>query len=184
MIITDLKAPEGFISVKSLIDARKDWNGFDHVITIEDVEFEGGLRIPAGGKTTQTVMKFDDTDTQFGPFKAADPDEVKRLLLVGRSHANSKLLVHCLQGQSRSAAIALGIIADRLGAGREAEAVATLLRIRSSAVCNRLIVRYCDTLLARKGELLKAWDAHLKNDDKAAGVMLLRGLAERQGDNQ
>ena len=182
MIITDLSSPEGFISVKSLVDAKRDWSSFDHVLTMEDVGFDGGLRIPSDARAGQTVFQFDDTDTPFGPSRAATPDEVKGLLLEGRKHVKSKLLVHCLQGQSRSAAIALGIIADRLGEGQEDEAVRALLRIRPTAVCNRLIVKYADTLLTRKGALRRAWDAHLENDDKAAGIMLLRGLAETQQD--
>ncbi len=183
MLITELNTPEGFISVKSLAEASREWASFDHVLTIEDVGFENGLRIPANAKTQQSVIQFDDTDIENGRSRAATREEVRALLLEARKHVRAKLLIHCLQGQSRSAAIALGVISDRIGAGKETEAVGILLRIRPTAVCNRLVVRYADDLLRRQGKLLAAWDKHLELDDKAAGVMLLRGLAERQAAN-
>jgi predicted protein tyrosine phosphatase len=181
MLILPGTATEGFIAVKSLADARRDWSGFDHVITLEDAGYDEGLRVPPG-KTSQTVIQFDDTDLTEGRGKAATKEEVKFLLMMGRKHETSKLLVHCHQGQSRSAAVALGIIADRLGRGAEQRAVSALLAIRPTAVCNSLILSHADTLLCRTGELVKAWKAHLDSDDKAAGVMLLRALWEKQGD--
>jgi predicted protein tyrosine phosphatase len=178
MLIVPGNAKEGFIVVKSLADARRDWAGFDHVITIEDQNYEDGLRVRSE-KTTQTVMQFDDTDLTQGRGKAATKEEVRYLLMKGREYTTSKLLVHCHQGQSRSAAIALGIIADRLGKGREAEAVTSVLSIRPTAVCNSLVLRHADGLLGRDGALVKEWEAHLAKDDRAAGVMLLRELASR-----
>ncbi|MBY3432587.1 hypothetical protein HFN89_00170 [Rhizobium laguerreae] len=178
MLIMPGNSQEGFISVKSLADARRDWAGFDHVITIEDAGFGEGLRLPSGAKTTQTVLQFDDTDLTQGRGRAATHDEVRLLLMKGREHTTSKLLVHCHQGQSRSAAVALGVISDRLGKGRESEAVVALLAIRPTAVCNSLVLRHADDLLGRAGALVREWESHLANDDRAAGVMLLRRLAE------
>ncbi len=181
MLIMPGNAKEGFVAVKSLADARRDWAGFDHVITIEDAGYEDGLRVRPG-KTTQTVIQFDDTDLTEGRGKAATKDEVRFLLMKGREHTASKLLVHCHQGQSRSAAVALGIIADRLGKGAERDAVSALLAIRPTAVCNSLVLAHADSLLGRNGELVAAWKAHLDSDDKAAGVMLLRALWEKQAE--
>lgn len=171
--------PEGFIVVKSFADARSGWASFDCVLSIEDAGFTNGLRIPPG-RTAQTIMQFDDTDITNGKARAVTKEEVRDLLLKARHYVSSKLMVHCHQGLSRSAAVVLGIISDRIGPGREVEAVSILLRIRPSSVCNRLIVRYADELLARGGALLKAWDDHLAKDDRAAGIMLLRELSERQ----
>jgi predicted protein tyrosine phosphatase len=181
MLIIPVKGKEGFIAVKSLADARRDWAGFDHVITIKDAGYEDGLRLHTG-KTTQTIIQFDDTDLTHGKGKAASRDEVRLLILKGREHTKSKLLVHCHQGQSRSAAVALGIIADRLGKGFEGDAVAALLRIRPTAVCNTLVLAYADSLLERGGQLVEAWKAHLYSDDRASRVMLLRELWEKQSD--
>lgn len=182
MLLSSANPSEGFIAVKSLAEARREWSAFDHVITIEDADFSEGLRVTRSARTTQTILQFDDTDLTAGRGKAATRDQVRFLLMKGREHRASKLLVHCHQGQSRSAAVALGIIADRLGKGREREAVAALLAIRPTSVCNTLVLRHADDLLGRGGELIKEWKAHLAKDDRAAGVMLLRGLAAGMSD--
>jgi predicted protein tyrosine phosphatase len=180
-MFTSVNTPGGFLSVKSLVDARREWCCFDHVITIEDIGLEDGLRIPPSGGVGQTVVQFDDVDSAFPVERAPQPAVIKGLLIEARRHTGGRLLIHCMQGQSRSAALALGVIADRIGEGREAEAVDILLRTRPTAVCNRLMVRYIDILLQRGGKLVKAWQAHLDMDDRAAGVLLLRELATRQG---
>lgn len=179
MLLSPTTSRDAFIAVKSLADARRDWHCFDHVITIEDAGHREGLRLPPGG-TTQTVVQFDDTDLLQGRGLAATSEQVRHLLFKGREFIGSKLLVHCHQGQSRSAAIALGIIADRLGQGKEAEAVSELLLVRPTAVCNSIVLSHADTLLSRRGALTAAWKAHIETDDKAAGVMLLRGLWAKQ----
>jgi len=67
---------------------------------------------------------------------------------------DSKILVSCDQGASRSPALAYLFIADQFGAGREAEALNLMLDIRSVAVPNGLVVRHGDTFLRRNGALL------------------------------
>jgi predicted protein tyrosine phosphatase len=67
---------------------------------------------------------------------------------------NSKILVSCDQGASRSPALAYLFIADQLGPGREAEAFRVTLDVRSVAVPNGLVVRLGDTVLHRNGALL------------------------------
>ena len=65
-----------------------------------------------------------------------------------------RLAVHCLQGRSRSSAVALAVIAQQLGAGREDEAVAQLLAEDEGTVaCNPGVIRLADRLLARDGRL-------------------------------
>ena len=71
------------------------------------------------------------------------------------------LLIHCQVGVSRSTAIALAILADRLGPGQEGEALQALLRLRPQAIPNLLVVSLADDLLARNGALrraVSAWD--------------------------
>jgi predicted protein tyrosine phosphatase len=69
--------------------------------------------------------------------------------------SNSKVLVSCDYGASRSPALAYLFIADHLGPGREAEAFNIMLKIRPIAVPNGLIVRLGDAYLKRDGALLK-----------------------------
>jgi predicted protein tyrosine phosphatase len=179
MILSSAPAPEDFIAVRSLREARQEWHAYAHVITIEDPSMENGLRISATERTRQTVFQFDDTDNPLssrGP-KASD---VQDMLLIGRNNVGRRMMLHCVEGKSRSAAVALGIITDRMGPGREEEAVQLLKRIRPMAVCNWLIVQQIDTLLNRGGSLAAAWERERSRNDRVAGIMLLRELAEKQ----
>lgn len=173
-------AQKEFIAVKSLKAARDGWVGFDGVITIEDANFTDGLRIRSE-KTRQAVFQFDDTDRIGGHAFAPQIDQIRNIIEIGRLHRGKRLLVHCFQGQSRSAGAALAIIADRLGAGKEKEAVDQLLEICPLAVCNRVVLQHADSLLARGGAIMSAWQTYEDANDKAAGVRLLRGLADRAG---
>jgi len=181
MLLTSANPPEGFLVVKSLKEAASEWSAYDCVMTIESPGFDGGLRIPATAKTRQHVVQFDDTDLDQGRGRAATVDEVREMLLLAREYRNAKLMVHCLQGQSRSAAVALGVVSDRIGRGREDEAVEILMRMRPTAVCNTIVLDLVDGLLGRDGALKNAWQRQLAVNDRAAGVMLLRELAARQG---
>ena len=67
---------------------------------------------------------------------------------------DSKILVSCDQGASRSPALAYLFIADQFGAGRETEAFSLVLAIRSVAVPNGLVVRLGDVFLKRGGAVL------------------------------
>ena len=66
---------------------------------------------------------------------------------------DSRILVSCDYGASRSPALAYLFAADRLGQGRDAEALSLILRIRPDAVPNGLVVRLGDTFLKRDGAL-------------------------------
>jgi predicted protein tyrosine phosphatase len=77
---------------------------------------------------------------------------------------DSKILVSCDQGASRSPALAYLFIADQLGPGREREAFGLTLEIRPVAVPNEFVVRLGDEFLQRSGALvapLKDWYAKI-----------------------
>lgn len=57
----------------------------------------------------------------------------------------------------RSAALALGIIAERFGKGHEDESVAKLLEVRPIAAPNLIVLDLLDQALARGGALESAW---------------------------
>ena len=61
--------------------------------------------------------------------------------------------MHCHAGISRSSAIALAIIAKRLGAGKEEDSVKILENINSYAYPNKTIVWMTDEILEREMEL-------------------------------
>jgi len=92
----------------------------------------------------------------YGPTAA----DIERLLAFGRRHQASDIAVHCLHGKSRSAAVALTLIADRLGPGTESLAVDLLLahgekqglRVQP----NPQIVVLADNLLGRRRALVMA----------------------------
>lgn len=69
------------------------------------------------------------------------------------------IVVHCTAGVSRSPAIVLAILADRMGPGHEAEAVAALFAHGPSHP-NPGIVALADTALGRNGALIDALEAH------------------------
>lgn len=66
----------------------------------------------------------------------------------------SRILVACDYGASRSPALAYVLLADQLGPGQEAEAFRIVMQIRPDAVPNALVVRLGDLLLERGGALL------------------------------
>lgn len=83
-------------------------------------------------------------------------DDIKTAISFCRSAAelDEELLVSCDYGASRSTALALVLLADHLGPGKEKDAIKALLRIRPEAVPNSMVVRLGDRLLRRNGRLL------------------------------
>lgn len=82
--------------------------------------------------------------------------EFGEMCLASSQTTKTHLLIHCLAGVSRSTAAAYTIICKLLGPGREEAAFDLLLKIRPCASPNRLIVKYADQLLERKGAMIKS----------------------------
>jgi len=90
--------------------------------------------------------------------RAPDIEDIRRSLEFFRAAwdcEDSKIMVTCDYGASRSPALAYIFIADQLGAGREEEAFGLTLQIRPEAVPNGLVVRIGDAFLERNGALLR-----------------------------
>ena len=93
---------------------------------------------------------------------APEKEDVKAILdfgnecfkasLDGRVH----LVIHCLAGVSRSPAAAYAIMCMLLGPGCEGEVIEYLLKIRSCAWPNTLIVKYADEILERNKAMIRA----------------------------
>ncbi len=109
------------------------------------------------------ALRFDDIAiSAYGPFQGPTMDDVSAVIEFGRRIRERKpegrVVVHCLHGVSRSAAMALTLIADDLGPGREEEAVQRLLAqdVEGRMHPNPLIVSMADAALFRYGALAAA----------------------------
>ncbi len=87
-------------------------------------------------------------------------EHIEAILAFGRAHAGKRVLIHCRQGLARSPAAALAILADRLGPGREAEAVEEVLRLRPCSIVNLHMTLLADQALNRNGDLWQAARRH------------------------
>jgi predicted protein tyrosine phosphatase len=164
-MVADL--PGGRIEIAGVRRAMRVKRQFDAVITIEAPALKPGhrLRFHRMPHPEQLVLTFEDLDQPHPPIITAEEHHVEAALAFAREMPEAKLLVHCFAGISRSTAIALSIIADRYGPGREVEALEHLLRLQPEAVPNLLVIEHADRLLGRNGALLAtvvAWDKPLK----------------------
>ncbi|EAU43077.1 hypothetical protein FP2506_09546 [Fulvimarina pelagi HTCC2506] len=92
-------------------------------ITLPGHSYLGPRGIPAD---RQLFVSFDDVEDETAP-NAPDTAMVKRILEFARAvPEDGKLLVHGLLGVRRSAAVALGLLADRLPPVEAAQALAPL----------------------------------------------------------
>lgn len=167
---------EGIV-VMALREARLEHVHYDGVITVEDVGMKDGLRIPVGNRARQLVLSFDDLDFDDRRSQVAREQHVMAAVTFARGFSAGRLLVHCHAGQCRSPALALAIIADRMGPGREGEAVDALLTIRPTSVPNLLVVALADRVLGRGGALKEAWAARERKSGLVGRVRGLRKLA-------
>jgi predicted protein tyrosine phosphatase len=111
-------------------------------------------------------LAFADVESKSTAFafgvEAPGKEDVRELLALGNEcleesrSRNVHLVIHCLAGVSRSPGAAYSIMCMLLGPGCEEEIFDYLLKIRSCAWPNKLIVRYADQLLNRAGAMFKA----------------------------
>lgn len=175
MSLFDNRYPEAAdIVVGTLSDAKSNYRHFQAVISIEDVGFDAGLRIPPSEKTDHLVLSFDDIEYSSVNGRSAQEKHLRYALEFARKHEDNMLYIHCHAGQCRSPAIALAVIADRMGPGREAEAVDALKVVRRWATPNKLVVELADKVLGRKGALVEALNAGGNKLTRLGSVTLLK----------
>jgi len=158
-----LPAPSDII-VGSLSQARKHKRRFDAVITLEDPACRPAnrLRFTRRPSPAHLVLAFEDVDDDTLGVRVATHEQVAETIAFGRAHNAGSLLVHCFHGVGRSAAVALAIMADRLGPGAERKALEQLLAVRPQSTPNIVVVKLADDILARNGQLIAtvaAWEA-------------------------
>jgi len=154
------------IHICTLKAAREaDVSAYDAVITIENSVIEDPFRIETY-QPPQCVLTFDDILRPSGKYVLPEEQHVRSALSFAREWGYPSLLVHCHAGMSRSPAIALAILLDWLGKGREEEAVRELLKIERLCTPNWLVVKIADQLLGSDGRLLDAVDRLLGFQDQ------------------
>ena len=156
----------GTITITGVRRARRIKRQFDAVITIEDPQapIRWQLRFHQLPQPIHLLLTFEDLDQAHQGIVTATEDHVAHAIVFGRQFEADRLLIHCHAGIARSTAIALAIIADRLGPGREADALEQMLQLQPEAVPNLVVVRHADKLLNRRGALLGCvaeWDSGL-----------------------
>ena len=90
--------------------------------------------------------------------KAATMEEVRQAIEFFRAawkSVDSRVLISCDYGASRSPGLAYVCVADQVGPGHESEALKLVMQIRPVAVPNKLVIEFGDAILNRRGELLK-----------------------------
>lgn len=105
-------------------------------------------------------LEFDDINTPVNDPEYVLPtaEDIRKVIdfvpLI--SHSGGNLLIHCQAGISRSAAVALTVFALLLGADKEEEALAYVLKVRPQARPNQWMVALADEALGREGKLISA----------------------------
>lgn len=161
----------GEITVHSRAWTRRHKREFDAVLTIEDPNQRNGVRFHRSPRPDHLVLRFADLDKP-APGPAANwpvlrmptDEDLRSALEFARRHVNGRLLVHCNVGVARSTAVALAILVDRVGPGREVDCLKKLLELRPIAVPNLYAVKLADDVLGCDGRLLDVvitWDQGL-----------------------
>jgi predicted protein tyrosine phosphatase len=144
------------LHICSLEAARElDVSVYDGVITIEDTTIEEPFRVEDDGPQ-QLVLRFDDISVPMDGYVEPDESHIHAALAFAYKIAKDtggSILIHCHAGISRSSAIALAIIAQRLGRGKEEEAVHQLEMINPNCRPNKSLVWMTDEILKRDRKL-------------------------------
>jgi predicted protein tyrosine phosphatase len=171
------------IAVRGLVDALRQHHEFDSVLTIKDAD---GLVGPlwVNERRPHLVLEFNDIDFDDGSPLVATRWQVRQAVEFGRlaQQESRSLLIHCNAGRCRSPAIALAILADLLGPGREEQAVDEMLITAPKAAPNLLVLKHADGILGLRGKLQAAWMDRYENNEEIVRLRRLKRelLARKQ----
>lgn len=166
------------LAVRGLEEARACWRDFEAIISIENEGTADNFRMAEPEGRQHLVLAFEDIDYDDLDGAAPQRRHLEEAIVFARSHLGKRMLVHCYAGRYRSAAVALAILADRLGPGNEAAAVAELVRVRPEAAPNLIALVHADAALGRDGALHAAWMAHEATDCEFGRRRQVRFLIE------
>ena len=141
------------IHICSLEAVREaDVSIFDGVITIEDSRIENPFRL-VFEHAKQLVLCFDDISVPLDEYIEPQEKHILQALSFADRIGEGSILIHCHAGISRSSAIALAVIAKRIGKGKEPESIKILEQINPHARPNKSIVWLTDEILERNRKL-------------------------------
>ena len=141
------------IHICSLDAVREtDISIYDGVITIEDSRIEDPFRVESE-HPKQLVLCFDDISVPLDDFIEPQEKHILQALSFADRIGEGSILIHCHAGISRSSAIALAVIAKRIGKGKEPESIKILEQINPHARPNKSIVWLTDEILERNRKL-------------------------------
>ncbi|KKB77144.1 hypothetical protein VW35_15585 [Devosia soli] len=140
--------------VCSQTEARR--NGVEwapsHIISIYGPESRY-LGLPDFDQSRQLHSRFEDVVDPTAPGAPSTVHVEEVLRFVEGLPKDARLMIHCLQGRTRAAAIALGILAKTLPADKAGQ---TVFRSVAQASPNPLVVALFDRVLKLDGKLIKA----------------------------
>ncbi|KQN77171.1 phosphatase [Devosia sp. BK] len=123
-----------------------------HIISVYGPE-NRYLGLPDFDQTRQIHARFEDVVDPSAP-GAPTPAHIEEILgFIATLPKDARLMIHCLQGRTRAAAIALGILARTLPADKAGQAI---FRTVPQASPNPLLVALFDRALGHDGKLIKA----------------------------
>lgn len=157
----DMNAVREFVRVTCLRDAAMVAGGWaaTHVVSLLDPEL-ADEHVPRISGAKHHVVRLRDQENALAT--SHFPEAITAffdVVLPAIEQRDSRILVHCHAGVSRSTAFAYGVIAHRFGVGREDEAFAALLSIVNKPWPNRRIIEIFDAHWQREGRLLAPLDA-------------------------
>jgi len=154
--------------ISSLSELKRFSGKVTHVLSVVDPD--DGPNIPSLGVPTgrRLVLLCDDVESRLEALqrermmpgsRCIAPTEtmVERALAFAKVLPDdARLLIHCGQGISRSTAMAFAIMCQASPDLPERKVFQKVIELRPQASPNALIVKYADSLLARRGRMTKA----------------------------